>query len=85
MARCANNGITALIGPDGAIFQEIPQFRRATLVGTLPIRDLGRTVYGWIGDWWLAPLLVAWTVLELRDRRRGQAGTPRVATESGGE
>jgi len=85
MARCANNGITALIGPDGAIFQEIPQFRRATLVGTLPIRDLGRTVYGWIGDWWLAPLLVAWAVLELRVWLRRRGGTPRVATESGGE
>ncbi|MGD2062504.1 MAG: nitrilase-related carbon-nitrogen hydrolase, partial [Nitrospirota bacterium] len=68
MARCANNGITALIGPDGAITQEIPQFQRADLVGTVPIRDLGPTVYSRIGESWLAVLLVAWVALELRSR-----------------
>jgi apolipoprotein N-acyltransferase len=68
MARCANTGITALIGPDGAITQEIPQFQRATLEGTVPIRDLGRTVYSHIGEWWFAPLLVLWVALELRAR-----------------
>jgi apolipoprotein N-acyltransferase len=66
MARCANTGITALIGADGTIIQEIPQFQRATLVGALPIRDLGLTVYSRIGERWLVALLVVWAALALR-------------------
>lgn len=72
MARCANTGITALIGPDGAITQEIPQFERATLTGTVPIRNLGPTVYGRIGESWLAVLVIVWLAVEARVRLRGR-------------
>jgi apolipoprotein N-acyltransferase len=78
MARCANTGITALIGPDGAIIQEIPQFERALLTGTVPIRNLGPTVYGRIGERWLAILGIMWLAAEagarLRRRAHGAAG-----------
>jgi len=73
MARCANTGITALIGPDGAITQEIPQFERATLTGTIPIRNLGPTVYGRVGETWLAVLMIVWLAVEARARLRGRA------------
>jgi len=76
MARCANTGISALIGPDGAITQEIPQFERATLTGTVPIRHLGPTVYGRIGESWLAILAVVWLAVEARDRLRVRTQEP---------
>lgn len=49
MARGTNNGVSALIGPDGSILQQSAQFARESLVGDLAIRQ-GVTPYARFGS-----------------------------------
>ncbi len=70
MVRAANTGITAVIDADGAILAEAPRDEATTLTATVPLRDLGPTLYARIGEAWLAPLLVAWALVEMPYRRR---------------
>lgn len=74
MVRAANTGITAVIDADGRILAEAPQFETTTLTATVPLRDLGPTLYSRLGEGWLIALLVAWGVAEGLHRRRAAAG-----------
>jgi len=69
MVRAANTGITAVIDVDGTIRTEAPQFEATTLTATVPLRDLGPTLYARIGEGWLVVLLIAWALAEVRRRR----------------
>jgi len=74
MVRAANTGITAVIDADGSILAEAPQFETTTLTATVPLRDLGSTLYARIGEGWLVVLIVAWGLAEVRRRRRVTTG-----------
>jgi len=74
MVRAANTGITAVIDVDGAILTEAPQFETTTLTTTVPLRDLGPTLYSRIGEGWLIVLLAAWGVAEVLHRRCAATG-----------
>lgn len=52
--RATNNGVTAIINPDGSIQAQLPQFEQAVLQADVPIVQ-GVTWYARFGDW---PLLV---------------------------
>jgi hypothetical protein len=54
--------------------------RIAVALGLLPILLL----FGWEGGWWLIPADLAWLVLEVADRRKGEASasTRTLADES---
>ncbi len=54
--RATNSGITALIGPDGAIEGRLPQFESGVLTGTFRVAS-GETPYARAGNW---PLLTLW-------------------------
>lgn len=54
LIRSTNNGITALVSPDGQITTSIPQYKQAVLVGTVE-RRTGQTFYQQLG---VQPLLI---------------------------
>jgi len=74
IVRAANTGITAVIDADGTILAEAPQFETTTLTATVPLRDLGPTLYARIGEGWLVVLIVAWGLADVRHRRRVTTG-----------
>lgn len=63
--RATNNGITAVIGSQGQLLAELPQFQQGVLVSDVP-RYSGQTPYGKFGDLWawllatLGLLLALW-------------------------
>lgn len=69
VARSAQNGISALIGPDGRIRDSLGLYRRGALTGSLPILD-EKTIYlggGWLfGPLCLVLALAAWTGMLIR-------------------
>lgn len=74
MLRAANTGISALIGPDGRVVKQVPQFKVAVLNASMTPRA-GATPYVEIGDApvWLASALACLLAMgfSLRQRRRG--------------
>jgi len=54
LVRSTNTGISAIVDPVGRIDRRTAQWKRASLVGTVPLMQ-GRTVYAMLGDWlgWL--------------------------------
>ncbi len=68
MIRATNNGVTVLIDPFGAIREELPQFKRATLYGEVEPRE-GLTPYLRWRAWpliVLCGLLFGWALLANR-------------------
>ena len=65
MLRATNDGVTALIDHDGAVFGRLPQFQPAVLTGHVQPRE-GATPYVRVGNWpivlvsWLALAIAAW-------------------------
>ncbi len=83
VARAANTGSTALIGPDGGILAELPPFSEGVLFADIPLPPEGRmkTLYHRFGDfigWAALGVSAAWTaaalVLRLRVNRKERAG-----------
>jgi len=58
MIRATNNGVTALIDPQGQITRQVPQFQRAVLQGEVSAMQ-GLTPYLRYGSWPLISLCVA--------------------------
>ena len=58
LVRSTNTGISAIVDPAGRIAQRTPQWKRASLAGTIPLMQ-GRTVYGVTGDWigWVCAII----------------------------
>ncbi len=73
LLRCANTGITEVIGPDGRIVARLPAWKAAVLTASVPPAG-PPTPYGRFGDWPGAFALVSALLLTLRRWRR--APTP---------
>ena len=54
LVRATNTGISAIVDPAGRIVERTPQWKKASLTGSIPLMR-GRTVFGRFGDWlgWL--------------------------------
>lgn len=50
LVRSTNTGISAIVDPAGRIVQRTPQWKKASLAGTIPLMQ-GLTVYAVLGDW----------------------------------
>ncbi len=58
LIRCANGGVTAIVGPKGEILGQLPLFRPGVLSARVPVyREAAFTPYTAYGDWF--PLLLA--------------------------
>jgi apolipoprotein N-acyltransferase len=72
LLRGTNNGITAIIGPDGKVRDQLPQFERGILEGEIrPVR--GSTPFMLMGP---SPVLLLALVLVALGRRTRQAPNP---------
>jgi apolipoprotein N-acyltransferase len=50
MLRAANDGVSAIIGPDGRITSTLPRFQPGVLTGGVQPR-MGLTPYARVGNW----------------------------------
>jgi apolipoprotein N-acyltransferase len=51
LVRCANNGLTEVIGPDGRVTARAPVFLPTVLRAAVPAPRAGRTPWSRFGDW----------------------------------
>jgi len=58
LLRATNNGITAIIGPEGEVVDRLPQFEAGVLDGSVQARS-GPTPYGLWKDWAVLAMLAA--------------------------
>jgi apolipoprotein N-acyltransferase len=59
IARAANTGISAFVGPDGRVGPVLPLFERGILAAAVPLRSR-TTLYTRFGDW-LVYLCLCWS------------------------
>ena len=69
LLRCANTGLTEVIGPDGRVLARAPVFTAAVLRAPLPAARAGGTLWTRVGDWPGALALLATVALALARRR----------------
>ena len=50
LLRCANTGLSEIIGPTGRVLAKAPVFRACVLAGSVP-PGTGGTLYDRLGDW----------------------------------
>jgi len=76
LVRSTNTGISAIVDPVGRIDRRTAQWKRASLVGTVPLMQ-GRTVYAMLGDWlgWLCAAIALYGIVLARRTGRVAAGT----------
>ena len=71
IARAANTGISAFVGPDGRVGPILPLFERGLIVASIPLRSR-TTVYTRFGDWLVYLCLglsaAAWAAASFRKR-----------------
>jgi apolipoprotein N-acyltransferase len=71
IARAANTGISAFVGPEGRVGPTLPLFERGILSASIPLRSR-TTLYARFGDWLvylcLALCVAAWSVASVRRR-----------------
>ena len=70
LLRAANDGISAIIGPDGSVASTLPRFQPGVLTGSVQPR-IGLTPYARVGNWPVisvsfAVLLAAFVLRPLR-------------------
>jgi apolipoprotein N-acyltransferase len=73
LLRSTNNGVTAIIGPDGAVIDSIPQFKPAVLTGKVSPRT-GLTPYAHAGNVPIVSLCLLALVLAIAMAARRRAG-----------
>lgn len=71
MIRSTNNGVSALIDPQGQVSQVLPQFKQAVLQGQI-VPMQGLTPYLRLGSWPLASLCAVLLLAALVQRRRSK-------------
>ena len=69
LLRAANDGISAIIGADGAVQNTLTQFKAGVLSGTIRPRT-GLTPYARVDDWPVIVVFVACIVLAVFYKRR---------------
>jgi len=72
MLRAANDGISAIIGPDGRVTSTLPRFQPGVLTGSVQPR-VGLTPYARVGNWLIiafscAVLLLALIMLRVQSK-----------------
>jgi apolipoprotein N-acyltransferase len=71
IARAANTGISAFVGPDGRVGPTLPLFDRGILSASIPLRSR-TTLYTCFGDWLvylcLGLCVAAWVAASIRKR-----------------
>jgi len=71
IARAANTGISAFVGPDGRVGPILPLFDRGILSASIPLRSR-TTLYTRFGDWLvylcLGLCVAAWSAASVRRR-----------------
>lgn len=69
LVRCANTGLTTVIGPDGRVRARAPVFEKAVLVAPLPAARAGVTLWTRAGDWAGLLAILATAALAFARRR----------------
>lgn len=69
LLRCANTGLTELIGPDGRVLARAPVFREVALNVRVPEPRAGTTLWTRVGDWPGVLALVALVALAFVRRK----------------
>jgi apolipoprotein N-acyltransferase len=79
MLRAANDGISAIIGPDGRVTSTLPRFQPGVLTGSVQPR-IGLTPYARSGNWsviaFSLAVLLGSLALSVRTALRSRRGTP---------
>ena len=69
LLRVASTGVTAIIGPDGGIRMQAPQYAKVVLEGEVRPRS-GVTPYTWLGEWGFLGLLGFGLAMSFRRRNK---------------
>ena len=72
LLRGTNNGVTAIVNPEGKIVGQLPQFEATVLRGEFEIMQ-GRTPYSRLGDWPILLLIFVTLVYGFFTQRRNSA------------
>jgi apolipoprotein N-acyltransferase len=86
MLRAANDGISAIIGPDGRVTSTLPRFQPGVLTGSVQPR-VGLTPYARFGNWsviaFSLAVLLGSLALSLRAALRSRRGTQSQSLQGG--
>ncbi len=84
MLRAANDGVSAIIGPDGRVTATLPRFQPGVLTGTVQPR-IGLTPYARVGNWptivFSSAVLLALIVLRLSPKTTARSDRRSVVAD----
>ena len=69
LLRATNNGVTAIVAPNGKVVSNLPQFEQGVLLGEAAVME-GRTPYSWWLDTPIVLLSVGLVAIALFLRRK---------------